>query len=133
MLEKKTKPGCKKLLNSFGDNEKMLEANGFKKVKFEPSIPNLLFHYNFFTNYESKNLNEFNKEIENIKLNHEDKKDDFITVKEHDEEERKVKTNIHWSKNKHMEELDKKENLNVKFFSNEIECIPYGILNYFNK
>ncbi len=32
--------------------------------KFQPSIPNLIYQYNFFINYESEKLSQINPEIE---------------------------------------------------------------------
>jgi hypothetical protein len=32
------------LINTLGDNEKIMFSNGYQKVNFVPSLPNILFH-----------------------------------------------------------------------------------------
>lgn len=52
------------LLSSIEENATMLK--GLLKVEkraFKPSIPNLIYQYNLFSNYESSALDEVNPEI----------------------------------------------------------------------
>lgn len=52
------------LLSSISENEKMLEELlGVKPKLFKPCIPHLVYQYNFFSNYESEEINKINEEI----------------------------------------------------------------------
>jgi hypothetical protein len=53
------------LLSSIDENEKMLNSLGLGVVKrsYRPSIPNLVYQYSFFSNYESEPLKQVNPEI----------------------------------------------------------------------
>ena len=45
------------------NSECMMRLFGAKPQKFQPSIPNLIYQYNFFCNYDSTALCELNPEI----------------------------------------------------------------------
>lgn len=53
------------LLSSIDENEKMLINLGLGVTKrtYRPSIPNLVYQYSFFSNYEADSLNQVNPEI----------------------------------------------------------------------
>ena len=52
------------LLSSIDENFEMLnKLLGVTKKTFRPSIPNLIYQYSFYSNYESSRLNEVNPEI----------------------------------------------------------------------
>ena len=54
----------KLLLSTIDENEEMLkEVLQVKKRAFRPSIPNLVYQYSFYSNYESEGLNSKNPEI----------------------------------------------------------------------
>lgn len=54
----------KYVLSTVIENEKLLfELFQVKPTVFQPSIPNLVYQYNFFTNYEPTVLNQLNPEI----------------------------------------------------------------------
>ena len=54
----------KLLVSTISENERMLEELlGVKKQIFQPSIPNLVYQYAFYANYESQTLNYINQEI----------------------------------------------------------------------
>ncbi len=53
------------LLCSIAENEQMLkELLNVKKKAFKPSIPNLVYQYNFYSNFDAKELDEKNPEID---------------------------------------------------------------------
>eukprot|EP01016_Furgasonia_blochmanni_P029624 TRINITY_DN31062_c0_g2_i1.p1 TRINITY_DN31062_c0_g2~~TRINITY_DN31062_c0_g2_i1.p1 ORF type:complete len:184 (-),score=47.57 TRINITY_DN31062_c0_g2_i1:60-563(-) len=55
----------KLLLSSILENETMLsELLNVKKREFKPSIPNLIYQYNFYSNYESETLSKLNPEVD---------------------------------------------------------------------
>eukprot|EP01017_Pseudomicrothorax_dubius_P028328 TRINITY_DN3362_c0_g1_i5.p1 TRINITY_DN3362_c0_g1~~TRINITY_DN3362_c0_g1_i5.p1 ORF type:complete len:200 (-),score=62.53 TRINITY_DN3362_c0_g1_i5:48-647(-) len=57
-------PNAKLLLSSIAENASMLEEFlGVKMRAYKPSIPNLIYQYNFFSNYDSEALNKVNPEI----------------------------------------------------------------------
>lgn len=52
------------ILSSIVENAAMLnELLGVFPVAFKPSIPHLIYQYNFYTNYDAKILNQINPEI----------------------------------------------------------------------
>ena len=60
--------GCagsgKVICTTVAENEPLLvELFGAKSTKFQPSIPNLVYQYNLFTNYPSEVFAELNPEI----------------------------------------------------------------------
>lgn len=58
------KPEGKILLSSILENADMLgELLGVRPVAFQPSIPHLVYQYNFYTNYLSQGLERRNPEI----------------------------------------------------------------------
>eukprot|EP00357_Protocruzia_adherens_P024200 CAMPEP_0114989586 /NCGR_PEP_ID=MMETSP0216-20121206/10282_1 /TAXON_ID=223996 /ORGANISM="Protocruzia adherens, Strain Boccale" /LENGTH=187 /DNA_ID=CAMNT_0002352585 /DNA_START=21 /DNA_END=584 /DNA_ORIENTATION=+ len=58
------KPDAKALLCSIEENADMLkELMGVQKCAFKPSIPNLIYQYTFYCNYEATVMNEANEEI----------------------------------------------------------------------
>jgi hypothetical protein len=59
-----TKAAGKFLLCSIPENEKMLnDLLGVSIRLYKPSIPNLVYQYNFYSNYESEALGKVNEEI----------------------------------------------------------------------
>jgi EEF1A lysine methyltransferase 1 len=57
-------PVGKCLLSTIPDNAELLEKlMGAKPQKFQPSIPHLIYQYDFFCNYETTTLNQLNPEI----------------------------------------------------------------------
>jgi hypothetical protein len=51
-------------LSTIDENEEMLkEILSVKKMPFRPSIPNLVYQYSFYANYESEGLMSKNPEI----------------------------------------------------------------------
>lgn len=64
LLAHATAPGGKILLSTIAENEEMMkELLDVHPCAFMPSIPNLVYQYKFFTNYESEGLSEPNPEI----------------------------------------------------------------------
>ena len=58
------KPNGLMILSSIAENASMLnELLGAKVMPFQPSIPNLVYQYNFFANYDSQRLSQLNPEI----------------------------------------------------------------------
>lgn len=58
------KPGGKILLSTIFENKEMMkELLDVHPCKFQPSIPHLVYQYNFYVNYESEELNKMNPEI----------------------------------------------------------------------
>jgi len=54
------------LLSSIAENKEVLKKLLNVEIKnFQPSIPNLIYQYNFYSNYEDDDLNKFNEEIIN--------------------------------------------------------------------
>ena len=54
----------KLLCSTIDENvEFMAELLAVKNIKFRPSIPNLVYQYSFYTNYEDEKQNEENPEI----------------------------------------------------------------------
>ena len=52
------------LLSSIDENAEMLnKLLGVSKKAFRPSIPNLIYQYSFYSNYDSPRLDEVNPEI----------------------------------------------------------------------
>jgi len=52
------------LCSTIAENaEMMAELLNVKPVPFKPSIPNLVYQYNFYTNFEPTSLGEKNPEI----------------------------------------------------------------------
>jgi len=64
--ENKIDKETKILLSSISEN-KVLVKNllEVEMRNYQPSIPNLIYQYNFFSNYEDEELNKFNEEIIN--------------------------------------------------------------------
>lgn len=59
-----TNPNSRIILSSISENASMLqELLQVHPCKFKPSIPHLVYQYNFFTNYDSGYLSENNSEI----------------------------------------------------------------------
>ena len=57
------KPGGKVILTTIAENEPLLkELFGASSTKFQPSIPNLVYQYNLYTNYESPVFSKLNPE-----------------------------------------------------------------------
>lgn len=57
-------PGGKMLLSTIPENAEMLgRLLGCRRCAFRPSIPNLVYQYDLYTNYESARLGERNPEI----------------------------------------------------------------------
>lgn len=53
------------LLSTIGENKDMLKMTmNCDPVKFRPSIPNLVYQYNLYTNYPSRALDKLNPEID---------------------------------------------------------------------
>lgn len=49
---------------SIAENKEMLnKLLNFEIKKYQPSIPHLVYQYNFFSNYDDEELNKFNPEI----------------------------------------------------------------------
>jgi hypothetical protein len=58
------KPNVKFLCSSIAENKEMLKNLINVDIKlFQPSIPNLIYQYNFYSNYEDEELNKLNNEI----------------------------------------------------------------------
>jgi len=58
------RPSGKILLSTIAENKDfLLEILDCRPVSFRPSIPNLPYQYNFFTNYESEGLSSLNPEV----------------------------------------------------------------------
>jgi len=57
--------GGRILLTTIGENAAMLAEilPGVKPQVFQPSIPNLIYQYTLYTNYDSERLQEKNPEI----------------------------------------------------------------------
>ena len=56
--------GGKILLSTIDENEAMLqEVLNVRRVTFRPSIPNLVYQYSFYANYEDEELDKVNPEI----------------------------------------------------------------------
>jgi hypothetical protein len=55
----------KMLLSSIDENEKLFTKLGLPVVKrkYRPLIPNLVYQYSFFSNYESSTLDSVNPEV----------------------------------------------------------------------
>jgi len=52
------------LVSSISENDKMLKKLlNLTPRKYKPSIPHLVYQYNFFSNYEDDNLDQLNSEI----------------------------------------------------------------------
>ena len=52
------------LISTIDENEEMLKKLlGVQRKKYRPSIPNLVYQYSFYSNYDSDALNEVNPEI----------------------------------------------------------------------
>ena len=52
------------LLSTIDENEAMIkELTGCDRKAFRPSIPNLVYQYSFYSNYESEAINTKNPEI----------------------------------------------------------------------
>lgn len=52
------------LASTIDENETMMEQIlGLKRRAFRPSIPNLVYQYSLYTNYEDPGLDEKNPEI----------------------------------------------------------------------
>jgi hypothetical protein len=61
------KPGGKIILSTIPENAQMLkEMLDVKPQAFQPSVPHLVYQYNFFTNYESTNFAKLNPEVESF-------------------------------------------------------------------
>lgn len=61
------KEGGKIILSSIAENAAMLkEMLNVKPQTFQPSVPHLVYQYNFFTNYESTNFANLNPEVESF-------------------------------------------------------------------
>ena len=57
-------PGGKILLTTVRENAPFLkEMLGVSPQRFRPSIPNLVYQYDLYTNYEYEHLNQLNPEI----------------------------------------------------------------------
>ena len=57
-------PGAKFLLSSIHENSDMLrELLGVEPQVFQPSIPNLIYQYDVYANYETKEMGQRNPEI----------------------------------------------------------------------
>ena len=57
---------CKILTCSIAENAPMLKELLNLNIKnYQPSIPNLVYQYNFFTNFDDEELDRFNEEIPN--------------------------------------------------------------------
>uniref|UniRef100_A0A7S1G4D1 Uncharacterized protein n=1 Tax=Bicosoecida sp. CB-2014 TaxID=1486930 RepID=A0A7S1G4D1_9STRA len=62
--EKKDEPPCRFLVSTIAENAEMMEELlGVKPQAFKPSIPNLVYQYNLYANYESEGLSVPNPEI----------------------------------------------------------------------
>ena len=58
------KEGAKLLVSTIDENESMMkEILDVTRRNFRPSIPNLVYQYSFYSNYEDPALNEKNPEI----------------------------------------------------------------------
>ena len=58
------KEGAKLLVSTIDENEAMMgELLNLTRCKFRPSIPNLVYQYSFYSNYEDPALLETNPEI----------------------------------------------------------------------
>jgi hypothetical protein len=58
-------PGGKVLCSTIAENEEMMERLlAVKPQKFRPSIPHLVYQYNFYCSYESEGLATLNPEID---------------------------------------------------------------------
>jgi 16S rRNA G966 N2-methylase RsmD len=54
----------KLLLSTIDEKEEFLkEKLGVNRIKFRPSIPNLVYQYSFYANYEDEDLDQANPEI----------------------------------------------------------------------
>ena len=52
------------MLSTIQENEKFLgEILGVKSRKYKPSIPNLVYQYCLYSNYEDEELDKVNEEI----------------------------------------------------------------------
>lgn len=57
-------PGGKILLSTIDENEGFIkELLGAERRTYRPSIPNLVYQYSFYSNYESEGLLSKNPEI----------------------------------------------------------------------
>ena len=55
---------CKILVSSIAENDGQLKRLLNLDIKnFKPSIPHLVYQYNFFANYDDEELNQKNPEI----------------------------------------------------------------------
>lgn len=143
------------LASTVAENSSLMkELLSLEPVKFIPSIPNLVYHYLFYTNYQSEALNKENQELKEIEI-HEDlqknqeipvesEKDlkeveEIIQIRKQAEKlaeekikiveekgEKKMESNIHWKNNKNLQTLLQKKQPNVAFYSNQMPCIPHG-------
>ena len=63
-MKKIIKPDGKILLSSIDENEEMLKGLlSVQKKKYRPSIPNLVYQYSFFANFDDPQLEIVNEEI----------------------------------------------------------------------
>lgn len=86
------KDGGKVLACTITENaDLMKEILGLTAVQFIPSIPNLVYHYVFFTNYKSELLEMENMELKDLELSEDLQKDQFVEIvdekTEHDVDE----------------------------------------------
>lgn len=63
-LAAKDEPACRILVSTIVENQEMMkELLDVEPQKFQPSIPNLVYQYNFYCNYKSEGLDVRNDEI----------------------------------------------------------------------
>lgn len=105
-------------MSSTAENEDVLKSSlNLHVVKYQPSIPNLVYQYSFFCNFDSERLSKPNEELGEDQVFGESPISSsisnpiLITNKE---------------KDKNQELVDSFEQPNVAFFSNKLPSIPNG-------